>query len=204
MLRSFIHLCTQFNRDRSGGVAIIFGIVMIPLVIAMGAAVDFGFAHKAKAQLNSIADATALTMLSPDMMDLPPNMASEKAKEMMKAHASTVKRIRNADFTAKVTDNMGKRTVELAYNAKMDTTFIGVAGINTVDLKGEAKSQKSLPDTSAQAQNSNSSKGGEAQGSELSAEQAAALKALASQLGVQIVIPNASPGSSPGTPRLLQ
>jgi len=204
MLRSLVHLCTRFRDDRSGGVAIIFAIVLIVLVMAMGGVVDFGFAHKAKAQLNGIADSTVLTMLSPAMMELPPNMAGEKAKEMMKAHLSTVKRIRDAEVSAKVTDNLGKRTVELAYNAKMDTTFIGIAGINTVDLKGEAKSQKGLPaETSAQAQ-----KPGSSQDSGLSSEQAAALRELADRLGVQIVIPNtspsASPGTSPGGARLVQ
>ncbi len=206
MVHSFVQFCMQFRRDRSGGVAITFGIAMVPLVVAMGAAVDFGLAHKAKAQLNGIANSTALTMLSPNMMELPPNMAIEKAKEMMKAHASTVKRVHDADFTAKVTDSMGKRTVEVAFNAKMDTTFIGIAGINSINLNGEAKSQRGLPaDTASQAQNSNASN---TQDSGLSAEQAAALRELADQLGVQIVIPRTSPGASPGTasggPRLVQ
>jgi len=189
------------RRDRRGSVAVTFGIVAIPVVVMMGAAVDYSLANRAKSQLNGIADSTALAMLSPNLIDLPPNMASDKAKQMMKAHAANVKRISGGEFSATVTDNLGKRTVVVGYEAKMSTTFMGLVSINSIELKGEAKSQKDLP---AVAAASPAQPSAQSEASGISAEQAVALRALADRLGVQIVIPAPSAPAPPAGARLIQ
>ncbi|MDE1904117.1 MAG: hypothetical protein KGI46_09700 [Alphaproteobacteria bacterium] len=50
----------HFNRNADGSVAILFGLLMIPLVVAAGVGVDYGRAAEIRASLQSAVDAAAL------------------------------------------------------------------------------------------------------------------------------------------------
>src|SRR5262245_30365165 len=51
---------SQFRRDRSGNVAIIFALMAVVLMLAMGAAIDFGRWMHARGQTASAIDAALL------------------------------------------------------------------------------------------------------------------------------------------------
>ena len=53
----------RFATDRSGTTAVLFGLSMLPIVGAAGAAVDYARANAARAALQKAADQTALTMV---------------------------------------------------------------------------------------------------------------------------------------------
>lgn len=60
LLRNARHHLSCFTRDKRGNVAIIFGIVLIPLMIAMGSAVDFSRAFLKQKSLASAVDTAVL------------------------------------------------------------------------------------------------------------------------------------------------
>ena len=53
---------STFSADRRGNVAMMFGLTLLPLMLATGSAVDFGRASSEKARLQSAVDATALSL----------------------------------------------------------------------------------------------------------------------------------------------
>ena len=55
---------SRFRRDKRGNVAIIFAIAAIPLISAIGCAVDYSMATRMKAKLQSAADAASIAALS--------------------------------------------------------------------------------------------------------------------------------------------
>jgi Flp pilus assembly protein TadG len=55
-------LCRRFAADRTGAVAIIFGFSLLPLTIAVGAAVDYARASSLRGDLQAAVDASALAV----------------------------------------------------------------------------------------------------------------------------------------------
>jgi Flp pilus assembly protein TadG len=68
-----------FNRSRSGNVAITFAIATLPIIGAVGAAVDYSRANAVKAAMQAALDSTAL-MLSRDAATLTDAQLQTKAK----------------------------------------------------------------------------------------------------------------------------
>ena len=62
-------MLAQFVQDCKAGVAPLFALGAIPLVVSVGAAVDYGRASAARAAMQSALDATAL-MLSKESQSL--------------------------------------------------------------------------------------------------------------------------------------
>jgi Flp pilus assembly protein TadG len=135
----------RFRGDRSGAVAITFAIAAIPIVVAMGSAIDYSLMNKAKGQLDGYADAAVLDALAPNAIGMPALMAEAKAKQFFTAQAVNVKRIKSGKVSAKVIDELSGRTVVIAYEATVATTFMGLVSINSVDLKGTSAAHKALP-----------------------------------------------------------
>src|SRR3569833_2394773 len=71
--------CTlqKFSADRAGNVAFTFGIASLPLLGAIGAAIDYSHANSVKAAMQSALDSTAL-MLARDAPTMSaPNLDSK-------------------------------------------------------------------------------------------------------------------------------
>ena len=54
----------RFRRDKSGNIAVIFAIALLPVLTAIGSAVDYSLATRMKAKLQSAADAASVASLS--------------------------------------------------------------------------------------------------------------------------------------------
>ncbi len=60
----------RFTADRSGAVMLVFSIVLIPLLLGVGMAMDYSRALKTKQNLNQALDAAALAVGSwPDLSE---------------------------------------------------------------------------------------------------------------------------------------
>ena len=53
-------LFQRLRRDQSGNVAMLFGLLVIPLAVSIGLAVDFGRVYNVRSQTQSALDAAAL------------------------------------------------------------------------------------------------------------------------------------------------
>jgi Flp pilus assembly protein TadG len=126
-------LTKRFFKDRSGGVAPLLGIVIIPLMAAVGAAVDYSRATNVRTGLQAALDSTAL-MMSKDAQNLTDAERAERAKAVFealfkKADAHNIsltpefKELDNGRFSFKIT---GKTTVY--------TTFARIMGQTHIDI----------------------------------------------------------------------
>ena len=63
--RRFVpHCVNEFARSRSGNVAMMFGLAILPLMAAVGMAIDYSRIADARTRLNGAADAATLQALS--------------------------------------------------------------------------------------------------------------------------------------------
>jgi len=115
----------MFARCQRGNVAMIFGLALIPLVGAVGAAVDYSRAASARTAMQAALDASAL-ILSKEAQTLPTSQLQGRALEVFKAnfHYPSVKGL---DVTPTFTNpDSGSFVLKMTANGSVDTTIAGI------------------------------------------------------------------------------
>jgi len=129
----------NFFGDRSGNVAPIFAIAMLPVFGFVGAAVDYSRAGLARTSMQSALDATAL-FLSREAKGLTPEQVSAKGQEYFDSifHSSYAKNVRlNTSFE----QNGGDLTVKISARADVDTTIARVLGYDTMPISTSSEAK---------------------------------------------------------------
>lgn len=145
MLGQIRTILRSFFDDHRGNLAITFAITAVPVVVAVGTAVDFSRANMTKATLDSYADAAALSVVGRKAMELTANQAEDSAEQFFKAQAITLKGASVGKVKATVKDNTSGRAALLQYAATVETTVANVAGFDRIDVKGNATANSALP-----------------------------------------------------------
>lgn len=138
-------LLARFVRHRSGNIAMTFAIASVPVTLAVGAAVDYSFANRTKAALDSYADAAALMAVNKSSMSLAASAAQANAISFFQTQAVTLKRGSVSTTSATVTDGTSGRTAVVSYTATVPTAFMALASINTINIKGSSTANSALP-----------------------------------------------------------
>ncbi len=123
-----------FFKCRRGNIAMLFALILIPLALAVGAAIDYNRASLFRAEVQNALDAAALAVGA---------MPGTTSQADLEARA-------NAFFDANFSGNQGVtqgtlqvtrvgNTITLDLPAAVDTTFMGIVGITDMsfDLKTE-------------------------------------------------------------------
>ncbi|MEI1249073.1 TadE/TadG family type IV pilus assembly protein [Rhizobium aouanii] len=124
MSTSFLHPCLRrMLGDRGGNFGIMTAIIAVPLMLAAGLAVDFSVARVEKTNLQQIADGAALA--GAKVFD-GTNLADAKAaaQKYVSAYGG------NIAFDA----TPDGRILKVTLNDQVDTAFMKIANINTVDV----------------------------------------------------------------------
>jgi Flp pilus assembly protein TadG len=145
MIKSLARLLQAFGRESCGNVAITFGIAVLPISLAVGAAVDYSLASRTKTVLNEFADAAALSAVSKAAMTLSASTAQTNAVNFFKAQAATLKRGSVGNVSVTVTDKGALRTAVLSYTANVPTAFMGLASINNLAVSGSSTAASATP-----------------------------------------------------------
>ncbi|HEY7242640.1 MAG TPA: pilus assembly protein TadG-related protein [Xanthobacteraceae bacterium] len=133
----------RFMRDTSGGFAPLFGLALIPIVYAAGIAVDYSMANKAKAKLDAIADTAALVAVNHHAMSSDDAAAQTAAQNTFNALAAGLKNVTVGKVNVSIADAMA-RTVTVSYNATTPTLFMGMTGLSTLNLSGQATAESGV------------------------------------------------------------
>jgi Flp pilus assembly protein TadG len=163
-MRNFSGLMNRFRTDRRGNIAVIFGIALIPLISAVGCAVDYSEASRMKAKLQSAADAAAVASISKNSQgwlaasQMTGNgavtAAQTDAMNIFYGNINTVYKQAatnnlfslNASGTkATVTKTGVGLTSTVQFNATVPTTFMNVVGFNSLTVAGSSSASSSLP-----------------------------------------------------------
>jgi Flp pilus assembly protein TadG len=133
------HLTRQFLRNESGNIAISFGLMMIPMCMAMGAAVDLGRQIDAKQSLSKAMDAAVLAgtqYLFENKNNLP--AAQKVAEDYFKSSIPSGK-FQTLDIKFKLNSN--KNGIAAYGNADIKTTLLNAIGISKLDVLTDAVSE---------------------------------------------------------------
>lgn len=117
----------RFHRETAGSVAIMFGLMAVPVVMGAGVAIDLMRSNDAKAELQSALDAGALAAASAgDLTDF-------EREEVAKAtFAANFKPAPNASVVPEIAISDG--AISMSAQFDYPTAFMRVAGINSMDI----------------------------------------------------------------------
>lgn len=145
MLSTFLNRLRAFGRDSRGNLAVTFAVAAVPVVVSVGAAVDYSLANRAKATLDSYADAAALSVVGRSAMSMTTTQAQEAAVKFFNTQAVTLKRGTIGSVSAAITDNSDGRAAVVSYTASVETTLANVAGVTHINIQGKATASSALP-----------------------------------------------------------
>ena len=148
-------LLRRFLRNDRGNIAVIFSLALLPLLSAVGAAVDYSMATKVRAKLLTSADAASVGSVarnSPGYIAAG-NMTGDGT---VSAGVTDAINIFNGNLTgqtgftekivtATVAKNNGVLTSTVSFTANVPTTFMGLVGKSTLTVTGTSVSTSSMP-----------------------------------------------------------
>jgi uncharacterized membrane protein len=148
-------LLGRFRGDKRGNIAVIFAIACIPVLSAVGCAIDYSMATRMKAKLQSSADAASVASISQKSAgyiaastmttdgSVPAGVTDANA--VFDGNMNTIAGYQNLTRTSTVTKTGIKLKSVVTYSAQVPTTFLGVMGYSTLTVGGSASTYASLP-----------------------------------------------------------
>ena len=121
----------RFQRDEKGNVAIIFGLTLLPMLLFMGAAIDYTRASAEHTKLQSAVDSAALA-LTKEPRNTP--LATLQAKGQQLFAANFTPEGGGAAPPISVAVDRVNKTVTVSSQANMPTSFMALAGQDTVTV----------------------------------------------------------------------
>ncbi len=153
--RLFLDLVERFARNRGGNVALMFAIAIVPLLIAMGAAIDYALAAKMRTKMEAAADAASLSAIvqqSPGYtaaaaMTSNGNVpaGSAEASNIFNANMQGITGYSNLSLTTTVTKTNSALASTVSFTAQVPTTFMRMFGYPTIAISGSSTSNATLP-----------------------------------------------------------
>jgi Flp pilus assembly protein TadG len=153
-----IHLrqyLSRFRRDKRGNVAIIFTVAAIPLISAIGCAVDYSLATRMKAKLQAAADAAsiaALSQKSPGFLAASVmtgngsvTAGAADGTNVFNANMDGITGYQNLIKNVTVTKTGIKLAANVTFSADVPTTFLKVINYSSLTVTGLSSSAATLP-----------------------------------------------------------
>jgi Flp pilus assembly protein TadG len=156
-MHAFLTAIRRLFRDKSGNVAVIFALVCVPLVSAVGCAVDYSMATRMKAKLQSAADAASVASISKNSIGYNAAALMTNDGTVAAAVADAIKIFNgnannmSTDFTNLSLDGttVTKTGVTLnsvvQFSADVPVMFMKILGYQKLTVGGFSKSTSSLP-----------------------------------------------------------
>ena len=140
------HRTRHFAADRQANVAMIFALLLVPLVLAAGMGVDYAGAAQKRAKLDAAADAAALAAVNAVMISQSSTASQTAATNMFNSLASMVSGLQNPPTpTVTITDSATGRTAVVTYSAKSINSVTSIIGLSDFAITGTATASASLP-----------------------------------------------------------
>ena len=124
----------SFVKDESGAIAIIFAVAIIPIILMLGAAVDYGRIALDRAEVQDALDAATLATVKKVAV-----LSDDEVRSMVEAYA-------NANLPSGLNINVDHLEIERNPSAikawatgSTETTFMHAAGIDSVDFRANSR-----------------------------------------------------------------
>ncbi|KJC52504.1 hypothetical protein UB31_09425 [Bradyrhizobium sp. LTSP849] len=134
----------RFARDRKANVAIIFALMLVPIVFLLGMTLDYTLALRKQEQLNAAADAAAIAAVRPAMLtQSDDSVVQATAAAVFAAKANLPGLSSTPTPTINVVDSGLARTITVSYVAQSVNNFPSVLGRQTWQVSGSATARAS-------------------------------------------------------------
>src|ERR1700736_2370728 len=155
-MRSFLSLMNRFRKDQRGNLAVIFAVATVPLISAIGVAIDYSEATRIKAKLQSAADAAAVAAISQQSSGwlAASKMTSDGHIAVAEADATNIfngnitasaSLFNNKVVTPTVLKTGPKLTSTVTFSADVPVIFMKVWGQQKLTVSGSSQASASLP-----------------------------------------------------------
>jgi len=131
-------LVSRFGKDRSGAIAIMFGIAVIPILIGAGVAVDYSRALTVKNRLSQAIDAAALAVGASKETD--EDVLKQMAKDYFAANYSPYE----LGTPGALQITFADKKITIAATAELPTTLMNLVGITKMDVGSNVEVSKEL------------------------------------------------------------
>lgn len=129
---SFRVLWRAFRRAEAGNVALIFALALFPVMLMVGAGIDYSRAARIRSMLQDTIDATGL------MLARTPSIATYSASQLQVLATTYFNGQFNPpdahDGTVQASFDPATMTISLTGSAQVNTAFMGLAGINQMNV----------------------------------------------------------------------
>jgi Flp pilus assembly protein TadG len=150
----FTGLIGRFRSDQRGNIAMIFGLALLPLLSAVGCAVDYTRATQLRSKMQAAADAASvgsIAKMSPAFIaagsmtvDGPIPVGVTDATNIFNGNMSGVTYTLN-NVTPAVTKSGGTLTSTVDFSGTLPTMFLGVMGMSQMTVTGTSTSTANMP-----------------------------------------------------------
>ncbi|QIP06434.1 MULTISPECIES: TadE/TadG family type IV pilus assembly protein [Bradyrhizobium] len=148
IIRRFVH-------DRRGNIAVIFALGCVPLITAVGCAVDYSRATQTRAKLQAAADAASVGSIAKasPAFKAAGTMTSDGSISVGVTDANNIFNANRANLTGYTLNSVTPTVVKtgstvtstVAFNATINTMFLGLIGKTALALTGTSKATASMP-----------------------------------------------------------
>src|ERR1700719_2928245 len=154
-LNRFIGLISRFRHDKRANIAVIFVVALIPILTAVGCAVDYSLATRMKAKLQPAADAASVASISaksPGYLaattmtsngSVPAGVTD--ANNVFNGNMSGITGYTLVSLTSTVTKTGSLLASSVQYSASVPVVFMKIVGLTTLTIGGTSTSSASLP-----------------------------------------------------------
>jgi Flp pilus assembly protein TadG len=155
MTANFFEQLKRFRRDRRGNIAVIFAIACVPLISAVGCAVDYTRATQLRSKLQAAIDAASVASISATSpafiaagsmtSDGPIPAGVIDATNVFNGNMANETGYTLNSMTPTVARSNGTVTATLQFSANIPTMFLGVMGKSTMTVTGSSTSTANMP-----------------------------------------------------------
>ncbi len=154
-MRALFRLIGRFRGDKSGNIAVLFTLALVPVLSAVGCAVDYARAAQLRTKLQAAVDAASVGSVaktSPAYIAagsmtgdgaIPAGVTD--ARNIFNGNMSGVPGYTLNNVTPVVTKTGSQLSSTVQFSANMSTMFLSVIGKNTVTVTGTATALASMP-----------------------------------------------------------
>ncbi len=137
--RSLPRSPSGFARNESGTVAVLFALLLVPMLGLVFAGIDYSRAMTVQSQFQTAAEAAAISAAS----RLPEG--TEEAKGAFEAAFKTnlPEELRDQPYELEIAGDNNK--LEVAIKAKVPTTLVAILGVSKLDVSAKASAERPLP-----------------------------------------------------------
>ncbi|ODS02743.1 hypothetical protein AUC71_13645 [Methyloceanibacter marginalis] len=128
MLQTITECCRSFKWNKKGNVAILFGLALVPIALAIGAAADYGRGLAVRNRMADAADAAALAIGS--WQGLTQEQLKQRAQQFFDANYPSSE----MGTAGKLNVSFAGDDIKVEVSGTVPTTFLKLANINSLDV----------------------------------------------------------------------